>query len=75
MLSVFIPIVIMISVVVLNVVAPSNISLCVTSIKNYVLKKTKKTYFEKKKIGIVRSGNTKGGSITVPLTSCLTGLD
>jgi len=25
--------------------------------------------------GIFRSGNTKGGSITVPLTSCLTGLD
>jgi hypothetical protein len=23
----------------------------------------------------VLSGNTKGGSITVPLTSCLTGLD
>ena len=23
----------------------------------------------------VRIGNTKGGSITVPLTSCLTGLD
>jgi hypothetical protein len=23
----------------------------------------------------VRSGNTKGGSITVPLTSCLTGLE
>ncbi len=23
----------------------------------------------------VQSGNTKGGSITVPLTSCLTGLD
>jgi hypothetical protein len=22
-----------------------------------------------------RSGNTKGGSVTVPLTSCLTGLD
>ncbi len=22
-----------------------------------------------------KSGNTKGGSITVPLTSCLTGLD
>jgi hypothetical protein len=24
---------------------------------------------------IVNTGNTKGGSITVPLTSCLTGLD
>ncbi len=24
---------------------------------------------------IVEAGNTKGGSITVPLTSCLTGLD
>ncbi len=24
---------------------------------------------------IVQAGNTKGGSITVPLTSCLTGLD
>jgi hypothetical protein len=24
---------------------------------------------------IVNPGNTKGGSITVPLTSCLTGLD
>jgi hypothetical protein len=24
---------------------------------------------------IVRAGNTKAGSITVPLTSCLTGLD
>ncbi len=24
---------------------------------------------------IVQSGNTKGGSITVPLTSCLTGLE
>ncbi len=23
----------------------------------------------------IKSGNTKGGSITVPLTSCLTGLD
>jgi hypothetical protein len=23
----------------------------------------------------VKTGNTKGGSITVPLTSCLTGLD
>ncbi len=23
----------------------------------------------------VKAGNTKGGSITVPLTSCLTGLD
>jgi hypothetical protein len=26
-------------------------------------------------IPIVASGNTKGGRITVPLTSCLTGLD
>ncbi len=25
--------------------------------------------------GMVRPGNTKGGSITVPLTSCLTGLE
>ncbi len=25
--------------------------------------------------GLVQPGNTKGGSITVPLTSCLTGLD
>ncbi len=25
--------------------------------------------------GIEVAGNTKGGSITVPLTSCLTGLD
>ncbi len=24
---------------------------------------------------LVRPGNTKGGSITVPLTSCLTGLE
>ncbi len=24
---------------------------------------------------LVQPGNTKGGSITVPLTSCLTGLD
>jgi hypothetical protein len=24
---------------------------------------------------IIEAGNTKGGSITVPLTSCLTGLD
>jgi len=24
---------------------------------------------------MIRAGNTKGGSITVPLTSCLTGLD
>jgi hypothetical protein len=24
---------------------------------------------------IVKAGNTKGGSITVPLTSCLTGLE
>jgi hypothetical protein len=29
-----------------------------------------RTYFEK-----VSAGNTEGGSITVPLTSCLTGLD
>ncbi len=27
------------------------------------------------KVSTVSSGNTKGGSITVPLTSCLTGLD
>jgi hypothetical protein len=27
------------------------------------------------KAGVVSPGNTKGGSITVPLTSCLTGLD
>jgi hypothetical protein len=26
-------------------------------------------------VACVNSGNTKGGSITVPLTSCLTGLD
>ena len=26
-------------------------------------------------MSMVRTGNTKGGSITVPLTSCLTGLD
>ena len=26
-------------------------------------------------IGVVRAENTKGGRITVPLTSCLTGLD
>jgi hypothetical protein len=25
--------------------------------------------------GISKAGNTKGGSITVPLTSCLTGLE
>ncbi len=25
--------------------------------------------------GMVRPGNTKGGSITVPLTSCLTGFE
>ncbi len=28
-----------------------------------------------KKLGLDRAGNAKGGSITVPLTSCLTGLD
>jgi len=28
-----------------------------------------------KKTFIVQAGNTKGGSITVPLTSCLTGLE
>jgi hypothetical protein len=27
------------------------------------------------KRALVASGNTKGGSITVPLTSCLTGLE
>ncbi len=27
------------------------------------------------KILMIKPGNTKGGSITVPLTSCLTGLD
>jgi hypothetical protein len=27
------------------------------------------------KLSIMAAGNTKGGSITVPLTSCLTGLD
>jgi hypothetical protein len=26
-------------------------------------------------VSIVQPGNTKGGSITVPMTSCLTGLD
>jgi hypothetical protein len=26
-------------------------------------------------LGFVNPGNTKGGSITVPLTSCLTGLE
>ena len=26
-------------------------------------------------IGIIKGGNTEGGSITVPLTSCLTGLE
>jgi hypothetical protein len=30
---------------------------------------------QKGKKSIVLPGNTKGGSITVPLTSCLTGLD
>jgi hypothetical protein len=28
-----------------------------------------------KKLGLDRAGNAKGGSITVPLTSCLNGLD
>jgi hypothetical protein len=28
-----------------------------------------------RKSSMVWTGNTKGGSITVPLTSCLTGLD
>ncbi len=27
------------------------------------------------KAPLLQSGNTKGGSITVPLTSCLTGMD
>jgi hypothetical protein len=26
-------------------------------------------------IGVIIAGNTKGGSITIPLTSCLIGLD
>jgi hypothetical protein len=30
---------------------------------------------EKHRREVDKSGNTKGGSITVPLTSCLTGLD
>ncbi len=32
------------------------------------------TYYDTELI-ISKAGNTKGGSITVPLTSCLTGLD
>jgi hypothetical protein len=28
-----------------------------------------------KQLGRAKPGNTKGGSITVPLTSCVTGLD
>jgi hypothetical protein len=31
--------------------------------------------FVDKQVRRVKPGNTKGGSITVPLTSCLTGLD
>jgi hypothetical protein len=31
-------------------------------------------YFWQKKSASLKAGNTKGGSITVPLTSCLTGL-
>ena len=32
-------------------------------------------FFVDKEVRRVKPGNTKGGSITVPLTSCLTGLD
>ncbi len=32
-------------------------------------------HFSKRTVAIDEPGNTKGGSITVPLTSCLTGLD
>jgi hypothetical protein len=31
--------------------------------------------FQQSLIFMGKAGNTKGGSITVPLTSCLTGLD
>jgi hypothetical protein len=38
--------------------------------KKYSVKKCNNLY-----LGLVTPGNTKGGSITVPLTSCLTDLN
>ncbi len=56
---------IMQSVVVLNVVAPNS--------HKSVLSQTEETKL--KGLAQFYAGNTKGGSIIVPLTSCLTGLD
>jgi hypothetical protein len=44
----------------------------ITTVKMFVVQATRETM----KLNCYdRAGNTKGGSITLPLTSCLTGLD
>jgi hypothetical protein len=60
--------VVMLSVVMLSVIMLSvraQVKLCIFTLPLIVVGTTEK----------VSPGNTKGGSITVPLTSCLTGLD
>jgi hypothetical protein len=76
-------------VVLLNVIITNVILLSVTAPKKLRAKYSKE--LESEKVGnaayiffffsnsfsfsILQPGNTKGGSITVPLTSCLTGLE
>jgi len=41
--------------------------------KKFFLQKFDKKYRQQEQEPLQNAGNTKGGSITVPLTSCLTG--
>ncbi len=67
MLSVFMLRVVMLNVIILNVVAPYwRLQLFLAKIQIEICPTL---------LLFVQPGNTKGGSITVPLTSCLTGLD
>jgi len=59
------------TVILLNVIAPS-ISLKSDWKNDY---REKKHILNRGFLKILKPGNTKGGSITVPLTSCLTGLE
>ncbi len=56
-----------------NIYNTGSLCLALKAVKRLFCVSEKK--LESLNMGIFSPGNTKGGSITVPLTSCLTGLD
>jgi predicted membrane protein len=67
---------IMLRAFMLNIVVMHAITLTVMApfMLPYRIMKSKRSSLLRRRVNAA-AGNTKGGSITVPLTSCLTGLD